>query len=115
MLLNILKLDKAKQESRSKDEALRKLEESMQHFENKARGKDQLHKNQLEKIKELENQLEMKTVLQSRSEKQVSHLTERLKGQEEVTSDLQWKVADCSFLSFNDVLNHQVAKQFYNW
>lgn len=98
--MNFLKLDKAKQESRSKDESLRKLEESVQNFENKAKGKDQLYRNQLEKIKELEGQLELKIALQSQSEKQVSHLTERLKGREEVSLDLQRKVALSLILFF---------------
>ncbi|CAK9156008.1 unnamed protein product [Ilex paraguariensis] len=87
-------LDKARQESRSKDESLRKLEESLQNFESKARGKDMNCRNQQEKIKELEGQLELKTVLHSQSEKQVSHLSERLIGKEEICAGLQQKVKD---------------------
>ncbi|KAI7979213.1 Kinesin-like protein KIN-14E [Camellia lanceoleosa] len=37
-------LDKARQESRFKDESLRKLEDSLQNLESKARGKDQCYK-----------------------------------------------------------------------
>lgn len=91
-LMNCLKLDKARQESRSKDESLRKLEDSLQHLEGKARGKDQIYKTQQEKIKELEGQLELKTSLHGQSEKQISQLSERLKGRDEVCSSLQHKV-----------------------
>ncbi|KAL1833550.1 hypothetical protein ACET3Z_003201 [Daucus carota] len=89
-----LMLDKAKQESRSKDESLRKLEDSLQNFENKARGKDQLYRTQLEKIKELEGQLEMRTALHSQSEKQISSLSERLNREEDVCSDLRLKIKE---------------------
>ncbi|KAK6125845.1 hypothetical protein DH2020_040413 [Rehmannia glutinosa] len=87
-------LDKAKQESRSKDESLKKLEENLHNLESKAKGKDQVYKNQLDKIKELEGQLELKTSLHCQSEKQVLHLSERLKGKEESCSRLQQKVND---------------------
>ncbi|PIN15034.1 hypothetical protein CDL12_12326 [Handroanthus impetiginosus] len=87
-------LEKARQEARSKDESLKKLEENLHSLESKAKGKDQVYKNQLDKIKELESQLELKTSLQCQSEKQVSHLSERLKGKEESCSRLQQKVID---------------------
>ncbi|KAF5749722.1 Di-glucose binding protein with Kinesin motor domain isoform 1 [Tripterygium wilfordii] len=87
-------LDKARQESRSKDESLKKLEETLQNLDSKARGKDQIHKNQQDKIKELEGQLELKTSFHSLSEKQVSQLSERLKGREEICSGLQQKVKE---------------------
>ncbi|GER34517.1 kinesin-4 [Striga asiatica] len=87
-------LDKARQESRLKDESLKKLEETLHNLESKAKGKDQVYKNQLEKIKELEGQLELKTSLYCQYEKQVSHLTERLKGKEDSCSRLQQKVMD---------------------
>ena len=90
--MNYLKLDKARQESKSKDESLRKLEESLQHLEGKARGKEQIYKNQQEKIKELEGQLELKTTLHGQSDKQISQLFERLKGKDEACSSLQHKV-----------------------
>ncbi|KAL6552115.1 Kinesin-like protein KIN-14R [Orobanche gracilis] len=87
-------LDKARQESRSKDESLKKLEENLHNLESKAKGKDQVYKNQLDKIKELEGQLELKTSLYIQYEEQVSHLAERLKGKEESSSRLQQKVND---------------------
>ncbi|KAL0379030.1 UNVERIFIED_CONTAM: Kinesin-like protein KIN-14R [Sesamum radiatum] len=87
-------LEKARQESRSKDESLKKLEENLHSLESKAKGKDQVYKNQVDKIKELEGQLELKTSLQCQSEKQVLHLSERLKGKEESCSRLQQKVTD---------------------
>ncbi|GMH24135.1 hypothetical protein Nepgr_025978 [Nepenthes gracilis] len=76
-------LDKARQESRSKDESIRKLEESLQISENKARSKDQTCKNQHERIRELEDQLELKVALHSHVEKQISLLQESLKGRED--------------------------------
>ncbi|KDP29798.1 hypothetical protein JCGZ_18733 [Jatropha curcas] len=87
-------LDKARQESKSKDESLRKLEENLQILENKARGKDNIYKNQQEKIKELEGQLELKSTLHSQSEKQVSQLSDRLKGREDICNALQQKVKE---------------------
>lgn len=87
-----MKLDRARQESRSKDESLRKLEESIQHLEGKVRGKDQIYKSQQEKIKELEGQLELETALHGQSEKEISQLSERLKGRDEVCYNLQHKV-----------------------
>lgn len=83
---------KARQESRSKDEALKTFEESLQNEQSKAKGKDQIYKNQLNKIKELEGQLELKTSLHGQSEKQISLLSERLKGKEETCERLQQKV-----------------------
>ncbi|GAV68571.1 Kinesin domain-containing protein/Malectin domain-containing protein [Cephalotus follicularis] len=85
-------LDKARQEARSKDESLRKLEETMQNLESKAKGKDHIYKSQLEKIKELEGQLELKTTLHCQSDKQLAQLVDRLKGREESCSGLQQKV-----------------------
>ncbi|XP_023887362.2 kinesin-like protein KIN-14R [Quercus suber] len=87
-------LEKARQESKSKDETLRKLEENFQNLESKAKGKDQFYKNLQEKIKELEGQIELKTAVHSQSEKQVSQLSERLKGREEICSNLQQKVKE---------------------
>ncbi|KAI7745306.1 hypothetical protein M8C21_017227 [Ambrosia artemisiifolia] len=89
-----LMLEKAKQESRLKDESLRKLEESLQNVEGKIKGKDQVHKNHMEKIKELENQIESKKGLHSQLEKQVSHLSDKLKAKEELNSGLQQKVKE---------------------
>ncbi|GMI68721.1 MALECTIN DOMAIN KINESIN 2 [Hibiscus trionum] len=87
-------LEKARQESRSKDESLRKLEESLQNLESKAKGRDQVYKTQQEKIKELEGQLELKTSMHNQSEKQVSQLSDRLKGKEEIYAALQLKVKE---------------------
>ncbi|KAK4417012.1 Kinesin-like protein KIN-14R [Sesamum alatum] len=87
-------LEKARQESRSKDESLKKLEENLHSLESKAKGKDQAYKNQVDKIKELEGQVEVKASLHCQSEKQVLHLSERLKGKEESCSRLQQKVTD---------------------
>lgn len=96
-ILNIFsfvkQLEKARQEARSKDESLRKLEESLQNLESKTKGKDQIYKNQQEKIKELEGTLELKTALHSQLEKQVSQLSDRLRGKEEICCSLQQKVA----------------------
>ncbi|KAF5454378.1 hypothetical protein F2P56_024049 [Juglans regia] len=87
-------LEKARQESKSKDESLRKLEENLQNLESKAKGKDQSYKNLHEKIKELEGQIELKTAIHNQSEKQLWQLSERLKGREEVCSNLQQKVKE---------------------
>ncbi|MFQ6619354.1 hypothetical protein Gotur_001163 [Gossypium turneri] len=54
-------LDKAKQELKSKDDALRKSVENFHNLEDKAEGKDQLCKAKEEKLNELENQLSSKT------------------------------------------------------
>lgn len=87
-----MQLDKARQETKSKDESIRKLEESLQNVETKARSKDQTYKYQQEKIRELEGQLELKAASYSQSEKQLLQLQERLKGREETCSSLQHKV-----------------------
>ncbi|KAK2656623.1 hypothetical protein Ddye_009675 [Dipteronia dyeriana] len=87
-------LEKARQESKSKEESLRKLEENLQNLESRAKGKDQNYKNQHEKIKELESQLVLKSNLHSQSEKQVTQLSDRLKGREEICSGLQIKVKE---------------------
>lgn len=87
-------LDKARQESRSKEESLRKLEENLQSIENKARSKDQTYKVQQERIKELEDQLQLKLALQNQSEKQVLQLSDKLKGREETLCALQQKVKE---------------------
>ncbi|OAY33502.1 kinesin-like protein KIN-14R isoform X2 [Manihot esculenta] len=89
-----LMLDKARQESKAKDESLRKIEENLQNMENKARSKDHIYKVQQEKIKELEGQLELKSNLNSQSEKQVLQLSDKLKGREEICNALQQKVKE---------------------
>lgn len=86
-------LDKAKHESRSKDESLKKLEESLRSIESKGREKEQVSKSQQDEIKELKAQLELKTSLHCQSEKQILHISDRLKGSEETCATLQQKVA----------------------
>lgn len=88
----LLKLEKARQEARSKDEYVRKLEESLQNIESKAKSKDQIQKSQQDKIKELESQLDLKTALHNQSDMQVSQLSDRLIGREEICYGLQQKV-----------------------
>ncbi|KAB1211060.1 Kinesin-4 [Morella rubra] len=87
-------LEKARQESKSKDESLRKLEENLQNLDTKAKGKDQICKNLQEKVKELEGQIELKAAMHSQSEKQILQLSERLKGREEICCNLQQKVQE---------------------
>ncbi|KAI3896156.1 hypothetical protein MKX03_000276 [Papaver bracteatum] len=87
-------LDKARQESRSKDESLKKLEENIQNLEFKVRSKDQLCKNQQEKVKELEGQIDSKMEVHNQSEKQVWQLNDKLKGREETCIGLQHKVKE---------------------
>ncbi|KAK9713187.1 hypothetical protein RND81_06G009900 [Saponaria officinalis] len=71
-------LDKARVESKSKDESIKKLEESLQITENKAKTKDQTYKNQQEKIRDFEEQL--------------LQLQERLKAREDACCNLQQEV-----------------------
>ncbi|KAK9271462.1 hypothetical protein L1049_027053 [Liquidambar formosana] len=87
-------LDKAKQESRSKDGALQKLQENFQNLEVKAKVKDQSSRNQQEKVNELEGQLELKTELCRQLEEQLLQLSEGVKGKEETCLTLQQKVKE---------------------
>ncbi|KAL6983106.1 hypothetical protein U1Q18_016499 [Sarracenia purpurea var. burkii] len=87
-----LLLDKGKQESRSKDEVLRKLQENFQTLEDKFRGKDQICRNHQEKLKELESQLESKTELCTQMEKQLLQISQGMKRREEICSSLQQEV-----------------------
>ncbi|KAK4801879.1 hypothetical protein SAY86_000082 [Trapa natans] len=87
-------LEKARQESRLKDETLRKLEENAQALESKAKNRDQVYKSLQEKVKELEGHLDNKTSLYNQSERQISQLLEKLKGKEEVCYTLQEKVKE---------------------
>ncbi|KAF6165546.1 hypothetical protein GIB67_006436 [Kingdonia uniflora] len=84
-------LDKVKQESRFKEESIRKLEENFQILESKAKSKDQFCKNQQEKVKELEGQLDSEMELHR---KQLHQLTEKLMGREESYTSLQYKVKE---------------------
>ncbi|GMH24137.1 hypothetical protein Nepgr_025980 [Nepenthes gracilis] len=87
-------LDKARQESRSKDESIRKLEESLLNLECKARSKDQTCKHQHERIRELEDQLELKVALHSHVENQILLLQQSLKGKEDLCTTLQHKIKE---------------------
>lgn len=88
----LLKLDKAKQELRLKDEALRKSEENYHNLEGKAKGRDQLCKIQEEKLNELKDQLASKTELCRQLERQLLQLSERMMEKEEICSNFQLKV-----------------------
>ncbi|XP_059631235.1 kinesin-like protein KIN-14R isoform X2 [Cornus florida] len=87
-----LQLDKAKQESRSKDEVLQKLQENFQNLEAKLKSKDQIYRNQQEKLNDLEGQFESKTELCRQLEMRFLELSEVLKGKEDTCSTLQKKV-----------------------
>lgn len=91
--LILLKLDKAKQELRSKEEALKKLEENLHNSEGKAKGKDQLCRSQQEKVSELEGRLASKTQFCRQLEKQLLELADEMKEKEEICLNLQQKVA----------------------
>ncbi|KAK9096668.1 hypothetical protein Sjap_022165 [Stephania japonica] len=99
-------LDKAKQESRIKEESFRKLEENFQNLENSTRLKDQLCKSQLEKVKELQVQLDLKIESHNQMEKQLLYLNEQLKGREENCMILQNKVKE-----LDDLLKKQAQEQ----
>ncbi|OMO50800.1 hypothetical protein CCACVL1_30241 [Corchorus capsularis] len=87
-------LDKAKQELRSKDDALRKLEENFHNLEGKTKGRDQLCKIQEEKLNELEDQLASKTELCRQLERKLSQLSEKMMEKEEICSNFQLKVEE---------------------
>ncbi|KAG6705133.1 hypothetical protein I3842_07G166200 [Carya illinoinensis] len=87
-------LDKAKQEVRSKDNALWKLEENLRNFEGKAKGKDQICRFQQEKLSELEGKIALKTQLCKQLEKQLLQLSEGVNGKEETCLSLQQKVKE---------------------
>ncbi|XP_057973799.1 kinesin-like protein KIN-14R isoform X2 [Malania oleifera] len=85
-------LDKAKQESKSKDDALHKLEENCHNLDGKAKGKVRICRNQQEKINELEHQLGCKTRLCRQLEQQLLQLLEQVRVKEEISMALQEKV-----------------------
>ncbi|KDP41503.1 hypothetical protein JCGZ_15910 [Jatropha curcas] len=87
-------LDKAKQELKSKDDAMRKLQEDFHILEVKAKGKDQCYRNQQEKINELESQLAMKTELCEKLENRLLQFSEGMKGKEEICTNFQQKVEE---------------------
>lgn len=74
---------------RSKDDALRKLEDNFQNLEGKAKGDYQLCRSQQEKINELEKQIALKIDLSRRLENQLLEAT----GKAEAYLDLPKKVA----------------------
>ncbi|XP_026377494.1 uncharacterized protein LOC113271793 [Papaver somniferum] len=80
-------LEKAMQESRSKDA-------KMLNLESRVRSKDQLCKNQQEEVEELARKMHLKLEVQSQYEKQVWQLNDKLKGREEICNDLQRKVIE---------------------
>ncbi|XP_059590614.1 kinesin-like protein KIN-14R isoform X2 [Vitis vinifera] len=99
-------LDRVKQESNSKDEALRKLEENFQNLEGKAKSRDQIYRNQKEKVNELELQLESKTESCRQLEKQLLQLSEEVKKKEEIGLTLQQKVKELE----NKVKEHELEE-----
>ncbi|XWS24001.1 hypothetical protein CRYUN_Cryun28dG0063700 [Craigia yunnanensis] len=87
-------LDKARQELRSKDDALRKSEENFHNLEGKAKGRDQLSKIQEEKLNELKDRLASKEELYRQLESQLLQLSERMMEKEEICSNFQLKVEE---------------------
>lgn len=87
-------LDKAKQDLKFKDEALKKLEENHQSLEVKAKCKDQMQKGQQEKLDDLAGQLELKAQLCKQLEKQTSQLSDEVKEKQDVCLILQKKVME---------------------
>ncbi|KAL4595477.1 hypothetical protein ACB092_12G093900 [Castanea dentata] len=87
-------LDKAKQELRSKEEALKKLEENLHNSEGRAKDKDQLCRSQQEKVSELEGRLASKTQFCRQLEKQLLELADGMKEKEEICFNLQQKVKE---------------------
>ncbi|CAN6450848.1 unnamed protein product [Victoria cruziana] len=88
-------LDRAKQELKLKDEAMRQLEESCQNLETKLKGKELQCKSYQEKIKELEGCTDLKTKeLQNQLEKQRLQFEEILKDKDGICKTLQQKVKE---------------------
>lgn len=102
MMLHVIlfKVEKARHESRSKEELIKKLEENIQNLEGKNKGRDHSYRSLQEKNKELESQLES---LHNQSEKQNAQLLEKLKSRDETCTNLQHKVL--FFLPFDDILD----------
>ncbi|KAL0733664.1 hypothetical protein Bca4012_009874 [Brassica carinata] len=84
-------VEKARHESRSKEEVIKKLEENIQNLEGKNKGRDHSYRSLQEKNKELESQVES---LHNQSEKQNAQLLEKLKGRDETCTNLQQKVKE---------------------
>lgn len=87
-----MKLDKVKQECRSKDEFLRESRENFQYLEDKFKAKDQICRSQQENLKEVGRQLESKTELCKQMEKQFLQLSQGMRDKEDICSSLQQQV-----------------------
>lgn len=92
ILHTLLKLDKAKQEAKSKDEDLQKLEDRVGSLELQVKSKDQFCKSQQEKVNELESQLGLKTEVCSKVERELLQLGEQVRYKEKTLFTLQQKV-----------------------
>lgn len=87
-------LDKAKQDLRLKDEAIKKLEENYQSLEVKIKCKDQMHKSQQDQVDDVTGQLELKAQLCKQLEKQTSQLSDEVKEKQDMCSTLQKRVIE---------------------
>ncbi|XP_042393558.1 kinesin-like protein KIN-14E isoform X2 [Zingiber officinale] len=85
-------LDKVRQESRTKDESLRKFEENCQHLENKLKEKEQQCRMLQEKNKDVASQLNSNAEIQSQLDRKQCQLMEKLNGKEEESMMLRQKV-----------------------
>ncbi|KAI3736536.1 hypothetical protein L2E82_26370 [Cichorium intybus] len=84
-------LDKAKQDLKLKDEALKKLEESHLNLEVKIKCKDQMYKSQQD---EVAGQLELKAHFYKQLEKKTSQLSDQVKEKETACLTLRRKVVE---------------------
>ncbi|KAL5559937.1 hypothetical protein UlMin_036148 [Ulmus minor] len=110
-----LMVDKSKQELRSKDEALRKLEETLHNLEDAAKANDQIFRRQQDKFNELEGQIEAKSKLCSQLEKQLRELSAEKKGREANCLNLQEKVKELEKkLTESMVHQNQINKESEN-
>ncbi|XP_042388815.1 kinesin-like protein KIN-14E isoform X2 [Zingiber officinale] len=87
-------LDKVRQESRTKDESLRKFEENCQHLENKLKEKEQQCRMLQEKNKDVASQLNSNAEIQSQLDRKQCQLMEKLNGKEEESMMLRQKIKD---------------------
>nr|GEX34668.1 kinesin-like protein KIN-14R [Tanacetum cinerariifolium] len=87
-------LDKAKQDLRLKDEAIKKLEGNYQSLEVKIKCKDQMHKSQQDQVDDVTGQLELKAQLCKQLEKQTSQLSDEVKEKQDMCSTLQKRVIE---------------------
>ncbi|GFY96061.1 di-glucose binding protein with Kinesin motor domain-containing protein [Actinidia rufa] len=104
-----LQLDKAKQESRSKDDLVQKLQENCQNLEDKFKGKDQICKNQQEKLKDIESQLELKTALHKQMEKQSLQFSQGCSSLQQKVNELQDKLRESEHMGSKS-LQHQIEE-----